>query len=162
MVFPPEVAALLARVPIAPLGPGVPVRECRTDLDMIVPRLSLACQAGLWLAFGYWEKSHQVAQDLETPEGSFWHAILHRREPDAWNSKYWFRQVGAHPIFPTIARAAFAKGYGDGSTWDPARFVDDCEKHRDSGSPTEERLKAVQSLEWQFLFEWCHSTAEIP
>jgi hypothetical protein len=28
----------------------------------------------------------------------FWHAIMHRREPDAANSKHWWRQVGTLPV----------------------------------------------------------------
>ena len=153
--FPPAVSALLAKVPLATLGPGSPVTEVRKELDAVIPALPLGCQAGLWLAFGYWEKAHQVAQDLETPEGRLWHAILHRREPDAGNAKYWFRQVGTHPIFPEVATAALALGYD----WDAAHFVDDCERHRDTGSATEAVLKAVQAKEWELLFAWCFRKA---
>src|SRR5450432_255553 len=56
--------------------------------------------AGLWLYFSCLDEAHAVAQDLETPEGSFWHGILHRREPDPANAAYWFRRVGQHPVFP--------------------------------------------------------------
>jgi len=153
--FPPAVSALLAKVPLAPLGPGSPATEVRRELDAVMPALPLDCQAGLWLAFGHWERAHQVAQDLETPEGRFWHAILHRREPDAFNSKYWFRQVGVHPIFAELATAALALGYD----WDAARFVDDCERHRDAGGDIEAVLKAVQAREWELLFAWCFRKA---
>lgn len=153
--LPPALTALLAKMPLAPLGPGSPQSEARKELDALMPALPLGCQAGLWLAVGYWEKAHQVAQDLETPDGRFWHAVLHRREPDAWNSKYWFRHVGSHPVYPELATAALALGYGDGSTWDAARFVDDCEKHRDTGTATEATLRAVQAKEWELLFAWC-------
>ena len=153
--FPPALTALLAKVPLAPLGSGSAMSEVRKELDAVTAALPLGCQAGLWLAFGYWERAHQVAQDLETPEGSYWHAILHRCEPDAWNSKYWFRHVGPHPTFPELADAALSLGYGDGATWDAARFVDDCETHRGTGTATEATLQAVQAKEWELLFNYC-------
>jgi hypothetical protein len=62
--------------------------------------------AGLYLYFGCWAEAHETAQDIATPEGSYWHAIVHRQEPDAWNSGYWFRQVGAHAIYPALRDAA--------------------------------------------------------
>jgi hypothetical protein len=52
------------------------------------------------------DASHIISQGLENADGSFLHAIMHRREPDAWNSKYWWRRVGPHPAFPEIARQA--------------------------------------------------------
>ena len=155
--FPPAVSALLAKVPLATLGPGSPVTEVRGELDAVIPALPLGCQAGLWLAFGYWEKAHQVAQDLETPEGRFWHAILHRREPDAGNAKYWFRQVGTHPIFAELATEAEKLEHG--SAWNPAAFVDDCEAVRDTGTESEMVLRRVQAKEWELLFAWCFRKA---
>ena len=56
-----------------------------------------AALAGLYFYFSCWDDAHRVAQDISTAEGSYWHAIVHRQEPDDWNSAYWFRQVGRHP-----------------------------------------------------------------
>ena len=73
-----------------------------------------------------------MAQDLETQEGSYWHAIVHRQEPDAGNSGYWFRQVGKHPIFPALrARAAeIGVEFGDaGIRWPSSTTA----KRRESG-----------------------------
>src|SRR5579872_4751519 len=63
-----------------------------------------AALAGLYLYFSCWSEAHEIAQDVQSPEGSYWHAIVHRQEPDDWNSAYWFGQVGRHPIFPALAK----------------------------------------------------------
>lgn len=145
----PAVATLL--VPRVPeLGPGTPnvaVRDLLARLD-VTP----ACAAGLWLYHDYLDESHTISQDLHTPEGSFWHAIMHRREPDASNSKYWWRQVGPHPVLEQLVQGAPALGYAYTT---PSAFVDFCERVRGSGSVDEELAKQVQVLEWQLLFEWC-------
>ena len=93
-------------------------------------RLSPAVLAGLYLYFSCWDEAHGVAQDLNTPEGSYWHAIVHRQEPDAGNSAYWFRQVGRHPIFPALRARAAEIGVDFGDRWDPPAFIACCEDAR--------------------------------
>src|SRR4029079_6033740 len=61
------------------------------DRDM--PR---ACLAGLWLVYDFLDESHRISQDIDTSTGSFWHGVMHRREGDFSNGKYWFRRVGSH------------------------------------------------------------------
>jgi hypothetical protein len=41
-----------------------------------------------------WEKSHDIAQDIKTPTGSWIHAFLHREEGDLPNAGYWYRKAG--------------------------------------------------------------------
>src|ERR1700674_157295 len=65
-----------------------------------------AALCGLYLHFSCVDEAHQLAQDLSTPEGSYWHALVHRQEPDAANSGYWFGQTGAHPVFPKLRERA--------------------------------------------------------
>lgn len=103
-----------------------------------------AIRAGLLLRHDYLDESHELAQSVEgqgDQRGDYWHAILHRREPDYANAKYWFRQIGTHPLMGELApraddlmaackdgqaatwrRRLFAK-----SRWDPFAFVDLCE-----------------------------------
>ena len=47
-----------------------------------------------WEGRGEWERAHEVAQEVETPEGAWVHAYLHRREGDAVNARYWYRRAG--------------------------------------------------------------------
>jgi hypothetical protein len=93
---------------------------------------------------------------LHTADGSFWHAIMHRREPDAWNSKYWWRRVGNHPVLGRLREEAPTLGFAYTT---PEAFVDFCEKVRGTGSKDEELARRVQLLEWQLLFAWCFDRA---
>ena len=53
-------------------------------------RVPEAALSGLYLYFSCWDEAHVIAQDLSSAEGSFWHGIVHRQEPDAENASYWF------------------------------------------------------------------------
>ncbi len=49
----------------------------------------------LWHAeAGNWEEAHNIAQDIDTPVGSWIHALLHLIEGDEGNANYWFRSAG--------------------------------------------------------------------
>jgi hypothetical protein len=122
-----------------------------------------AALSGLWLYFSCLDESHRVSQEIHTPEGSFWHGILHRQEPDADNAAYWFRRTGAHPIFrplrdraSELASAEPDSGYVPSARWDPFRFIEFCELARQHpGSAAERFALAVQLSEWQLLFDYC-------
>ena len=45
-------------------------------------------------AAGDWDTAHRLAQDVETADGAWVHAYLHRREGDAGNAAYWYRRAG--------------------------------------------------------------------
>jgi len=93
----PTFAPLLAGPRLNPLGPGRPDESRRPSLaalsDGAFPRpvadraAAAACRAGLWLLHDFLNESHTISQDLHTPEGSYWHAVMHRREPDFGNPR---------------------------------------------------------------------------
>ncbi|MCS7042732.1 MAG: hypothetical protein N2036_09940 [Bryobacteraceae bacterium] len=119
--------------------------------------------AGLWLYLQHFDACHRVAQDLPTPEGSYWHGILHRQEPDDWNAGYWFRAAGAHPIHEALCAeaqrlaAAFPGAHWKpASRWDPEDFIRFCARaRREPGTDAERLARAVQMAEWRLLFAWC-------
>jgi len=108
---------------------------------------ALALKAGLHLWNGSLDRSHAIAQDIETATGSYWHGIMHRMEGDYGNAKYWFRLVGSHPAMaslPDALRSALREAEAGGAsasisgnaagerlqaaagkpTWDPYGFID--------------------------------------
>jgi hypothetical protein len=159
----PNVAALLTPPRVAELGPGSPNEAARDKLRALEfaqpardPLAARACLAGLWLYHDFLDESHAISQELDTKEGSFWHAIMHRREPDAGNSKYWWHRVGPHPVLDQLVKAAPGVGYAYTT---PQAFVDFCERVRGTRSADEDLAKRVQALEWQLLFDWCYRRA---
>lgn len=49
----------------------------------------------LWLSkTGNWEAAHTVAQEIDTPMGSWIHAHLHVIEGDLKNAGYWYNRAG--------------------------------------------------------------------
>jgi hypothetical protein len=161
------------------LGPGTPNRAVFDQLDALTvadlgagrpivdDAMARCCLAGLWLLHDFLDESHRISQEIETPTGSYWHGIMHRREGDFGNAKYWFRRVGRHEVFQPLSQAArelasassaaIAASFDHG-TWDPYRFVDQCQTVR-AGSEDETLLSAIAQKEWQLLFDFCRGRA---
>lgn len=178
-LYGPHVAALLVPGRVCPLGPGKPNRAARETLAALtvadlapgrpvrVDDMARSCLAGLWLLHDFLDESHRISQEIETTTGSYWHGIVHRREGDFDNAKYWFRRVGRHKVFEPLAAAArdlaqastapIAKTFARGA-WDPFRFVDQCQAAR-NGSDDETLLRQTTQQEWQILFDFCYRYA---
>ena len=64
--------------------------------------------AALWLLEGDLDHSHRFSQRWETLNGSYWHAIMHRREGDWSNAKYWYRRVAKNPMINSFKQTILA------------------------------------------------------
>ena len=167
----PIVADLLRAERLPELGPGSPDPDVRQALERLsVDDLSVqpairdrahaeCCLAGLWLWFDYLDESHQISQSISSADGSYWHGIMHRREPDYSNAKYWFRQVGQHAIFGPLAEFARTLPPDDATaplvtadSWDPFLFIDVCQQEYGTGSTAEQTCRLIARAEWQLLF----------
>jgi hypothetical protein len=166
----PAVAVLLRPERTPDLGPCTPNEAARASLGALDlgpaadGPMASACRSGLWLLHDFLDESHRVSQGLPDGAGAFWHGIMHRREGDFGNAKYWFGRVGAHPVFAALARdaaelAAAAPGAPPSLTrstrWDPDAFVDLVEACVRGRSPHADLARRVQRREWELLFDWC-------
>jgi hypothetical protein len=72
------------------------VEELKKSLTNTTPPQSLPpLLKALWFdAKGDWTASHELAQEVETNDGSWVHAYLHRKEGDESNASYWYRKAG--------------------------------------------------------------------
>jgi hypothetical protein len=164
------------------LGPGKPVVEAIEALQALTPERAFAqaeiadrdmaelCCGAVWLLHDYLEESHRISQQIGTTSGSHWHGIMHRREPDYSNAKYWFRRVGEHPVFAPLNEAAqalarqseageTAKVLASQPSWDAFRFVDLCEQAEHSQTKLRPLCQAIQQREWELLFDYCFRRA---
>lgn len=127
-----------------------------------MPHDAQALQAAFWLLFDFMKESHDISQTIATPSGSYWHGVLHRREPDAFNAKYWMARVGEHPIFPELLNDAheiaarvpnqISPKLNELKSWDAAWFTDQCCSEMEP--PTKEVLLEIQRREWSLLFDY--------
>ncbi len=58
------------------------------------PGISPVLEAMWWDGKGDWDRSHDIAQEVHSAEGSWVHAYLHRKEGDNGNAGYWYARAG--------------------------------------------------------------------
>ena len=147
-----------------------------------------ALHAGLWQVHDFLDESHDLAQSIQgqgvDANGDYWHAIMHRREPDYSNAKYWFRRVGPHPVFHKLATAAelildgsaseaaatWKSKLGAPIEWNAPAFVDLCQSAATDADPAlAQTARRIQWAEMLLLLAHCacqamgsllHSNAE--
>lgn len=185
------VQKLATRDPLPPLAPS---EEWDSQLTDRISDLSLetlfdgesiedstmgdAVQSGLLLWNDALDASHTISQNIESRTGSYWHGIMHRREPDYSNAKYWFRRVGVHSIFPELreraltllqrrstnpdALADYTQAIEQAADWDAFRFVDWCQAadgDRSTPEAVKTFLQAVQVKEIKLLLHYSYQGA---
>lgn len=163
-----ELKRLLVTPELAELGPG-PRAGVQSEaalnltLDGLLQKSPLPAtqqqliRALLLLWHDHLAAAHQISQAIENADGSFVHAIMHRREPDYANAKYWWRRVGDHPAFLAIAARVgerlAARGAGElaqkllpDGKWDAPAFVDACAVGKER-----KWLREIQLIEFEVL-----------
>lgn len=158
-----------------PLPPLFPAKVWDASLSRDIQNateLTDNVRAGLLLWNDDLDASHSISQGIETSTGSFWHAIMHRREGDAGNSLYWWRRTGQHPAFPLVNQAVlevlkyetsgvaqdFRAALERAQNWLPDEFVHHCSRAHRGGDT--DWLERVQVAEMETLLRWCHEHGE--
>jgi len=101
--------------------------------------------------------AHKIFQDAPGDLGSYWHGMMHRREGDFDNARYWFRRAGVLPFFGTLHRAAseHSSVMARQLNWDPYLFTGECEQARFGETENLKSLSALQRAEFEVLFDYC-------
>lgn len=133
---------------------------------------AIALKAGLFCLHDYLDESHQYSQSVQSQgihrAGDYWHHIMHRREPDYSNAKYWSRVVGYHPLhdrLPEVVQPLFDLEHGDlvehwknqllqNQRWSLNAFVDCCADCAATQNPELNKIaRMIQWLEMQLLLQ---------
>ncbi|HEY0655255.1 MAG TPA: hypothetical protein VGD65_19110 [Chryseosolibacter sp.] len=79
------------------------IQEFEKSLQSDIPPtgISILLEAMWYDGKGDWDKSHNIAQDIHSKEGSWIHAYLHRKEGDEGNASYWYARAGRK--FPSVS-----------------------------------------------------------
>lgn len=154
------VRALLQNLSDNPDFLGKPIRD---------KQMADACISGLWLYHDFLEESHAISQEISSSAGSYWHGILHRREPDFPNSGYWFRRVGNFATFEELKQATlvilgdsppeWARFMVGEKRWDPFAFIDLCERALGGNVNAIPICQHIAQKEWELLFDYCYRAA---
>ncbi len=114
-------------------------------------------RGALYYAADALEDAHRVFQDESSDLGSYCHGMLHRREPDFDNARYWFRRAGRLPFFARLhARASEISPVAARQPgWDPYLFTGECEQARFGAVEKVKELGMVQLAEFEVVMDYC-------
>ena len=169
--YPDFVAALLRRegllgklLPTEPLDVGL-LLDLRASDDAALsggqrigdPAHFALVRGGLFYALDAIDEAHTFFQEAKGDLGSYWHGMMHRREGDFDNARYWFRRAGSLPIFAALhgAAAAHSAVMARQSSWDPYLLTGQCEQARFGANENIAELVALQRIEFEALFDYC-------
>jgi len=120
-------------------------------------------RGGLFYALDAIDEAHKIFQDCPGDLGSYWHGMIHRREGDFDNARYWFRRTGVLAFFGELHGAAskYSSVMARQSDWDPYLFTGECEQARFGATEGLKDLSALQRLEFDILFAYCWRQSEV-
>ncbi len=159
---------------LADLGPGPrtgveSLASLNQRIDSIFaavsrPRNAELIRSLILLWHDHLDASHNISQGENNSDGSLVHAIMHRREPDYSNAKYWWRSTGDHPCFPAIAKTIAPTIASDtvlagqilpSGKWDPFAFTDAVQSgiRKPVDDSRHQLLKEIQKAETAAVLE---------
>lgn len=113
-------------------------------------------RGGLFYVLDALEEAHVFFQQADGDLAAYWHGMVHRREGDFDNARYWFSRAGELPFFPNLHRQASGESevFARQLSWDPYLFTGQCEQARFGAHELVQELAALQRLEFNAVFDY--------
>jgi hypothetical protein len=119
------------------------------------PHRTACIRAALHIANDDWEAAHRIVQESDDADGYLLHAILHRREGDYDNARYWFSRAGEHPVYERLYSGAkdVWPGILQWGRWRPELFVDMAQEADGTGRLYAEAVE-IQAVELRSVLHY--------
>lgn len=120
------------------------------------PKLFRLVHGALLYALDDLDGCHQFFQDEGSDLGSYWHGMMHRREGDFDNARYWFRRSGTLPFYDNLhsQAAQFSPDMAKQLSWDPYLFTGQCEQAKFGAEDERGELPRLQRVEFDVVFDY--------
>lgn len=121
-----------------------------------VPKAFAVVRGGLLYGLDDLAGCHEFFQDTANDLVSYWHGMMHRREADFDNARYWFRRSGTLPFFETLHHRAalISADLAKQPSWDPYLFTGQCEQQRFGADFEGTELIQLQRAEFEVVFDY--------
>ncbi len=113
-------------------------------------------RAGLFYYHNALADSHKEAAKTEGDAAAYWHGMVHRREGDFENARYWFRRAGEQPFFQELqSRASDASPHmARQPNWDTFLLVHLCEQYKYGEAEYKKEIGHLQKVEFAVMFDY--------
>jgi hypothetical protein len=144
----------------------MPETELAGGKEIIDPQKFALVRGGVLYGLDEVDAAHRLFQDDKSDEGSYWHGMMHRREGDFDNARYWFRRAGRLSVFPALHEAAHSASpsMARQESWDPYLFTGLCEQARFGAQDLVPECQRLQRAEFDVLFNraWSRAVSDSP
>ena len=150
--------------PTEPLGWELPakIRDASDEVlsggkEIADAKMFTLVRGALFCAADALDAAHKIFQDDPSDIGSYWHGIMHRREGDFDNARYWFRRAGRLPVFAKMHEAAaqVSATMARQPTWDAYLLTGMCEQAKFGDREAVPECVSLQRVEFDELLAYC-------